>query len=78
MVVCMLLWLWNRKDLNHVLFPFLAFLLTLVYYRSVLLRVLQYYGGLDSWTLLMLKFGLVCATGVPTVQMYTSMSSKLQ
>ena len=74
MIVCMLLWLWNRKDLNQTLFPFLGFLLALLYYRSVLLKVLQFYGEFDLWTLLLVKFGMVCVVGVPTLQMYTSMS----
>ena len=74
MVICMLLWLWNRKDLNRPLLPFLAGMLTLLYYRSVILRVVQFYAGLDLWTMLLVKFGIVCAVGVPTLQMYTTMS----
>ena len=74
MIVCMLLWLWNRKDLNHTLFPFLASLIVLIYYRPVLFRILQYYAGVDLWTLLIIKFGLVCVLGVPTLQLYTPMS----
>lgn len=74
MIIGMLLWLWNRKDLNRSLFPFLAFLLTVIYYRPVILRTLQYYGGFDMWTMLLIKFGMVCITGVITLQMYTTMS----
>lgn len=74
MIVCMLLWLWSRKDLNHRLFPFLATLLTLLFYRSVLVRLLQFYCGLDHWHLLYVKFGLVCILGTPTLHMYTTMS----
>lgn len=74
MIVCMLLWLWNRKDLSHSLFPVLALLLLLIFYRSVLLRVLQYYFGVDLWTLLVIKFVLVCVLGIPALQMYTVMS----
>ncbi len=74
MIVCMLLWLWNRKDLNQTLFSFVGFLLALLYYRSVPLKILQFYSGFDLWTLLLVKFGLVCVVGIPTLQMYTSMS----
>lgn len=74
MIICMLLWLWNRKDLNRPLVPFLAVLLTLLFYRSLLLRVLQFYFDFDLWTLLFMKFSSVCVVGVPTLQMYTTMS----
>ena len=74
MIICMLLWLWSRKDLNRPLLPVLAGFLALLYYRSVLLRVVHFYGELDLWTLLLVKFCLVFAVGVPTLQMYTTMS----
>lgn len=78
MIICMLLWLWSRKDLNHPLVPFLAVLLTVLYYRAVMLRVLQFYSGFDLWTMLLVKFGLVCVVGIPTLQMYTTMSPPKQ
>ena len=72
----MLLWLWSRKDLNPSLLPFLVFLLSLLCYRPVLVRVLQHYADLDLWTLLVIKFGLVMLVGVVTLQMYTTLAPK--
>ena len=74
MVVCMLLWLWSRKDLNPSLLPFLFFLLAFICYRPVLLRMLQHYADLDLWTLLLFKFGLVMVVGIVTLQMYTALA----
>ncbi|XP_064407746.1 BOS complex subunit TMEM147-like [Halichondria panicea] len=74
-VVNMLLWLWNRKDLNKSLLPLLATFLLVIYYRPVLLEIVQLYYGMDPWGLIIAKLLFVTVTGVVTLRMYGSMSN---
>ncbi len=74
-VINMLLWLWNRKDLNKSLLPLLVMFLLVIYYRPVLLEIVQLYYGMDPWGLIIAKLLFVTVTGVVTLRMYGPMSN---
>lgn len=72
----MLVWLYNRNDLNKSFVPVVMTLLALSCYRPLIVEILIHAVGLGSWTLLLAKAIFTSTVGVIALQMYLGMSSQ--
>lgn len=73
----MLVWLYNRNDLNKSFIPVVITLLALSCYRPLIVEILIHAVGLGSWTLLLAKALFTCLVGTVALQMYLGMASQV-
>ncbi|XP_053409226.1 transmembrane protein 147-like [Mercenaria mercenaria] len=72
----MLVWLYNRSDLNKSFVPVVLALLGLSCYRPLIVEILTHAVGLGSWTLLTAKALFTGLVGTIAVQMYLGMATQ--
>ncbi|XP_060600054.1 BOS complex subunit TMEM147-like [Ruditapes philippinarum] len=72
----MLVWLYNRNDLNKSFVPVVMALLGLSCYRPLIVEILTHAVGLGSWTLLVAKAFFTGLVGTIAVQMYLGMATQ--
>ncbi|KAL4228467.1 hypothetical protein ACF0H5_011514 [Mactra antiquata] len=72
----MLVWLYNRNDLNKSFVPVVMTLLMLSCYRPLIVEILTHAVGLGSWTLLFAKALFTSLVGTIALQMYLGMSTQ--
>ncbi|KAK3581003.1 hypothetical protein CHS0354_013897 [Potamilus streckersoni] len=70
----MLVWLYNRNDVNKSFVPIVMTLLAMSCYRPLIVEILIHAVGLGSWPLLLAKAVFTGCIGAITLQMYLGMS----
>lgn len=75
-VTAMLVWLYNRNDLNKSVVPVVLSLLALSCYRPLIVEILIHAIGLGSWTLLFAKALFTSLTGAVALQIYLGMATQ--